>query len=776
MAWKIADYVPLYSANILPVIPAGAPISPHSKIPASSAGKVPGLLGEDGWHGIPWRTMEPVSLKQAQRWDRFCAGLGFRLTPDFVCVDLDITWGPDCLKARALVTTMIGDVPLRIVDHPEHVKALFFLRVDSPVRNSDLTFVQSDGKKGKIQLLADGRYFNVHGVHPGRLKPYRWPNVDPVHVLPPIVPMQKVIELMRTLRETFKAGPDLQSYSRSDNLPPETCTMEEAQALLELIPNDDFFVSYDRFVAMGAAIFGASAGADWGRQLWLDWCDQVTQGDPDKPEAFWNSMREPRVGAEMLHRWAQSRQPSLLAQRDFAEDLDGKTVKEVVADMTVADDFLNNWFLVGGSTFYRMPELTPYSVNAFALETSSQAGRIRRHFGAKGALPEIYVRYRRHTLDNTIFMPGGERVIGRSLNTWTAPPRPWEGRPLDRPAIDVYLDLLRFVMGDELPAERWLKWHAFMLQHPSIPPGWHWMLLGSQGIGKDLILRPFAAAHGVHFQQIDAKILARAYNSYSEKRLVNISEMRERPSADLYTGLKGLTAGTEMVLIHPKGRSEYMARNTMGMVIFSNENHPLRIAAEDRRFYVVENLSAVKRSPEYYAATVDVLDRHGGEIAEHCWRMKLTDDDMRLLRGNAPASAAKAIVSEIGWQREILEIIGEVESETPPDRYLPIATTSDIRKWLNDRRIPDRELPHHIDFVEGLHVIGLRPLVPAVENPKRPGVIQGHRLWRFARKWRDTHGVEWDVENISPQRLAKLYTEHKMPGPDLHAVGEEDEI
>ena len=128
------------------------------------------------------------------------------------------------------------------------------------------------------------------------------------------------------------------------------------EKLLELIPNDAAFEDYDPFVTMGAAMFGASAGAAWGRAQWLAWCDQVEQRDDMKPETFWDSMRQARIGAEYLRHLANQRDPYEMARRAFeTPKIEPEELEEAQAAIDDRTAFLEGWVLVGGSDCYALP-------------------------------------------------------------------------------------------------------------------------------------------------------------------------------------------------------------------------------------------------------------------------------------------------------------------------------------------------------------------------------------------------------------------------------------
>ena len=76
-----------------------------------------------------------------------------------------------------------------------------------------------------------------------------------------------------------------------------------------------------------------------------------------------------------------------------------------------------------------------------------------------------------------------------------------------------------------------------------------------------------------------------------------------------------------------------------------------------------------------------------------------------------------------------------------------------------------------------LYRLGARPLNPNRANPKRAEPIQGARLWRLAKTWVE-QGQSWDLESVTPARLAKLYHDRAMPpaSKDDFKVVDEGEV
>ena len=128
-------------------------------------------------------------------------------------------------------------------------------------------------------------------------------------------------------------------------------------ALLELIPNDDSFEPYGEFIEMGAAMFGASAGAEWGRVRWLhtwrDLCsDQASRTASPRSLGIRCTCRS-RAGAQ-LRMFANERAPYEMALRAFAEpEIEPEVIEQAGEEMDARRAFLEGWALVGGRSVLR---------------------------------------------------------------------------------------------------------------------------------------------------------------------------------------------------------------------------------------------------------------------------------------------------------------------------------------------------------------------------------------------------------------------------------------
>lgn len=775
---RFQDYHPTYAANLVPVIPFDAALSAQTTIKAKDRGKVPGVQGYDGnWSGFNWRALTPADVaRKYANWQTMGAGIGFRGGHEgIVGLDFDITDRSDADAALEMITEAFGTVPIRRVKHRDHVKFLALIRVvdqfGEPVMvpSTDMAFTQSDGEAGKIQVLSIGRYFNVHGIHPLRLTPYVW-DTDPADAPVPDIAQAAFKAGLQALRETFRAE---QSFSDAfnDRVVGEIGTEDEVRELLALVPNDDSFDAYDRFQAMGRVLWGATGGSSLGWELWLKWCGQQGQEQPDKPQDMWDSFRGSRNGIERLRVWANRRDPWGRAEAVFG---DVPIPDDVLQELDDSVDFLNGSIMVCGrdNCFLVGPSLTFHTKAGFNDWYAAEAKSLRKVFGDKRLQPAgIFAKYSTNKAEKMTLWPCKPRIFYdrdgvKVVNLWVEPPRPTRGQPVRQDVVDRWRELSAFVLGSEKTADLWIKWHAYLLQFPDRKPGWHWLVQSTQGIGKDIMLSPCAAGHGRYFTKVNAAALSERFNGYAESRLVEVSEMKMMSgSHDAYNRLKDITDQGDEISIERKGRDAFMVFNGVCLVLFSNESQPVYLDTHDRRFYVVSNMDAKPKSPQWYAETAKLLREGWGSIQEYLYGLALSEADISTMEGRAPMTQAKAdliAASVPEWASALAEYIEETKS----GMHSPLATATDIATRLSKTWGIKQRMLRYGDLIAA----GAIPFQPEKDNPNKADNYAGKgKFWVLVKEWLDPEtGTVFDIraDLQSDGGKANLYRRFIADDPD----------
>ena len=224
----------------------------------------------------------------------------------------------------------------------------------------------------------------------------------------------------------------------------------------------------------------------------------------------------------------------------------------------------------------------------------------------------------------------------KAINQWRPlPPVPAailervrrEGPAAIRPWLTIASDVCD---GEGEQIEQLLDWAAFVAMEPGYKPGWSVVLYSSeQGIGKDMFGYGLSRTlgHG-NSTTIGRKELERDFNTHVKKRLIHVSDLQTTTrgsmnGSDVYNSLKQLTSNLpKTVTVNEKYQPTYDADNLAAWIISTNDEAPMTIPAEDRRWYVVKGRET-KREPAFYAAAGAWLEaRETGDIIRAFLRLR----------------------------------------------------------------------------------------------------------------------------------------------------------
>lgn len=305
-------------ATLVPVIPPGAPISERSSLfkrigtDQDARGKTPGIKWRDGtWSSFDWAPYA-ADARDYRRWHAMGAGVGIKTGAGLVAIDADTMDERSAGIIRDTVEAAFGRLPIRVGQYP---KALYPIRVSAPMRYARVEFgpprdpenVRS-GRKWRVEVLSEGRFFVAHGVHPKTGKGYEWKQpLSPLADLPEATP-QQIEALLDTLRELLPdTGPLIREGG--DGAVNQAALRGDPDAVrraVEALPNtSDHFPSRESYLGLGFAIKAALPDAEADAlALFEDWCARWADGenDPDVVRSDWSRMRPPfRRGAGWLY-------------------------------------------------------------------------------------------------------------------------------------------------------------------------------------------------------------------------------------------------------------------------------------------------------------------------------------------------------------------------------------------------------------------------------------------------------------------------------------------
>jgi hypothetical protein len=283
------------------------------------------------------------------------------------------------------------------------------------------------------------------------------------------------------------------------------------------------------------------------------------------------------------------------------------------------------------------------------------------------------------------------------------------------------LMLVRYVCSG---SEAWvgdalLDWMAAAVGAPEIKVGWHVIVHSGQGLGKDMMIQPVVAGVGEqNVGRVNAKGLNSDFNNYAGQKFIVVSELKQTTSgaatgADQYNTLKELTeTANDYIQINPKYGVQFVARNLGAYYVTSNNDVPVKLAEDDRRFMVVDAQRVRPLDVSFYAGLAAWMKGSGGAGTARCaqwlaqrWREVVADDAggggrLRALRGNAPMTAGKQAMVRLS--RDPVEVWIE-EQVAAGGAWPDLMTSEDVARAVGTAA---REGVHGFKYVPPPHRLG----------------------------------------------------------------------
>lgn len=242
------------------------------------------------------------------------------------------------------------------------------------------------------------------------------------------------------------------------------------------------------------------------------------------------------------------------------------------------------------------------------------------------------------------FDPAG-RDPNIKCNLWGGwPTQPKKGK------CELLLELGEFLCSREVgiaaPLWHWVRcWLAYPIQHPGAKMATALVIHGPQGTGKNMFFESIMAIYGEYGRIVDQAAIEDKFNDWASRRLFLIGD-EVVARMELYhtkNKLKSLITG-EWIRINPKNVGAYDERNHVNVVFQSNEDQPLVIERDDRRYTVIKTPD--KATQDFYDA-VAVEIREGGIAALHDYLLNYPLGDFNP-HTKPPMTAAKADLIDMG--------------------------------------------------------------------------------------------------------------------------------
>ena len=165
--------------------------------------------------------------------------------------------------------------------------------------------------------------------------------------------------------------------------------------------------------------------------------------------------------------------------------------------------------------------------------------------------------------------------------------------------------------GDNKTFDYINKWIANIIQHPLKKSNTAMVLKGIQGCGKDTFTKFFQKLIGkdYYINTDSPDLIFGKFNGNIENKIICV--LNETNGKDTFTineNIKDAITRNE-TNIHNKMMKPYTVKDACNFIFLTNNNNPIKIPNDDRRFFCVEMSSKYANNTEYFSNLHNELDK-----------------------------------------------------------------------------------------------------------------------------------------------------------------------
>lgn len=630
------------AADLLPIIPPGAKVASKSAVDPSQAGKIPGRFDfkTNKWWGLngAWPTIGLTPRQQAESARFPTDNVGLR-AEQWPAIDVDVSSEEARDLVEGIVNFRLGNAPARSRSNSPRVLFVFKRIGDEPIRKMRLVFQDKEGVEHAVEVLGLGQQFLIAGKHPSGAY-YEWrENADlatwGANGLTKITASEVRAFMDDLVREVQNKGwtvvrdirlrPTAGGAGHAVTELEPVVDVDLALAALNSIPNTETVLPMREDIvgvlaALKAAI-GKEALSSRIHDAVVEWATKYDWADRDYAEAVWQSLTHVRVGPERLFGMAHKHGFAGDAAADFPDAVEAEA--QIAVAQSEQDEQEKNLREVAKQLVY-WAEAETWLVKDTGEQLSHHALNCYHGLGTRIAPAGMSgVKAAANMLINSGLV---QRVHGLTylpnqplLVSWEFGDRPamylnkWVGYNVSLPEkvadkdVRPWLAHVEYLFAEQDDRDYLLDFLAHIVQHRGRKIRWAPIIIGNQGTGKDLFLRPLVNWLGkTNFRQLEPHELTGQFKDFYENELVVVEEIMRNERHDIYETMKATISGTasDTVTIHRKYKQPYEIPNICNFIFFSNHTDALNLSSDDRRFFVIMS-HAEKRDNDYYAALGD---------------------------------------------------------------------------------------------------------------------------------------------------------------------------
>jgi len=325
-----------------------------------------------------------------------------------------------------------------------------------------------------------------------------------------------------------------------------------------------------------------------------------------------------------------------ISARNYAKNKKGAELEESIEKELARQDrvekALKDWYYV---------QIGNYFINV----TEPRVNRTERGFNAEFAyVADIHntAGYAfLHSLikqaESLAYEPGEERILPGvlnlpNLNLWVDD----RVKP-DKTDHTWFLDHLEYLIRNEKEREHFLNWLAYAVQNPGAKIEHAVLIIGGQGVGKSILNELFENIFGPsNVNEPQNENLADKYTKWARNTcLCILNELKQADKYHFYNLIKPFIT-EKTISIREMHRDSYTINNHMNILAYSNEEVPIKLDKDDRRWFVIK--SDAKRKPDtYYIGLARNIKENSGGAMNYLLKREVKDFNHGMLPATTEA-------------------------------------------------------------------------------------------------------------------------------------------
>lgn len=632
--------VGLPAKDLLPLIPNGAELGEKSNVMSNQIGKIPGRYAGGKWYGLTgqWPTigLGERDITLSANWPTHNVGLRAAEWPG---IDIDVNSKDALEMVEGLIEIALGPAPVR--ERGNAPRALFVFRRegDAPIRKSRLVFNDDNNVEHAVEVLGLGQQYVINGMHPTGVA-YEWrekrelvnytagslTSVTPEKIADFMAVLEQEVTnrgwtITSSVKPRYGTGGEGTGFLVKD-LEPMASKELVLGALYTLRNDPDQFPDRPKFLSLTAS-FKHALGKDAEDAYWefQRWATEHDWADDEYVRKVWDSLPSVRTSPDFLFQLARRRGFHGDAVLDFTET--GETHRSAETKMDeaklqqredaakvkeIADKMLywpeqNTWIVRGTGATLTHAAFNTYPGLGLEIAPAGASGAKTAANIILNTKPAIV-----RTVSGMTYLAGKQELVewendgrkGVFYNRWHMIHQAMPDSVSDAD-IQTWLKHVELMVPVAEERELFLDFLAYLVQKRGQKVRWAPLIIGKQGTGKDMMLKPLVWYFSHNATEVGPEKLMATFNEFLERELIIVNEMGHFGKLDAYNSIKTKISGsmTEMVLIERKYQAPYMVPNRMNYIFLSNHTDAIRLEEDDRRFFVITS-DVEKQTQNYY--------------------------------------------------------------------------------------------------------------------------------------------------------------------------------